>query len=163
MTTEHHHLIMLMAAFDAINIYPAATLINGQEIKRTEWQDGWNECALTISKNLTSLCKWFEEIKDKDSKCTITELIKDDFLSFSIENNEIKMFLFMNDIFNYASADEEEISISDIKEINRLYLLYGYDGLVAFVAKKRKCEPLEEYRTQKYKDAYGNAFIWSRQ
>lgn len=54
------------------------------------------------------------------------------------------------DTFAYACADAEELPFDKIEEVKALYKQYGYSGLVAWIAKRRQCEPIREWQNEAY-------------
>lgn len=57
----------------------------------------------------------------------------------------------VNDTFAYATADAQRITDDQIDTLIRLERRFGNDGVVAWAAAVRGCEPLEPYRTEKYR------------
>lgn len=60
----------------------------------------------------------------------------------------IGLEVFCNDTFYWASADGEDFGWNDIEEIYWLYKDHGVNGVVAWIAKKRKLQPLPEVKKE---------------
>ena len=56
----------------------------------------------------------------------------------------------VSDTFAYACADAEELTLSQAHEVRLLCEKYGWDGICAWVARKRGTEPLLQFRTENY-------------
>lgn len=54
------------------------------------------------------------------------------------------------DAFGNGDDDGEQILITDVDLLWRLYAAYGYEGGLAWVARKRARAPTPEYRTPAY-------------
>jgi hypothetical protein len=71
-------------------------------------------------------------------------------------DGSFKHILLMSDTFAFACADAEEISDYDFEKIAPIVAKYGHDALVAYVAVKRKAEPIScrcDHKNDKYKAA----------
>jgi hypothetical protein len=64
------------------------------------------------------------------------------------------MVLNVNDAFYYATADAEEFPQEDAPVLKKLFEKYGYSGIQAYVAIKRKQDVLPELRSEKYHQAW---------
>lgn len=59
-----------------------------------------------------------------------------------------------NDTFSYACADTEQISVGDGQVLADFWRKYGWHGLLAIAAVKRKRDPLPEVaKSEKYQEA----------
>lgn len=56
----------------------------------------------------------------------------------------------IGDAFNQGVDDGESFTLADTDKIYDLYMQYGYDGLLAWVAKKRAATPTREFQTPEY-------------
>lgn len=56
----------------------------------------------------------------------------------------------LNDTFAYACADAEALTDDQIDSLIFAYRNFGGDGVTAWGALRRKCEPLPQLRTEKY-------------
>jgi hypothetical protein len=141
------------AAEDDMGIYPMATRHpDGREEKRTEWQDGWNAAVIGHTDKICKIGKWFDELPEH-LQPIVEELIVGEALSLSIGDDGIQTYLRVNDTFYYACSDCEDVTLEDLPLIRVMWREYGYDGLVAWVAKKRNIEPVQEYRNSHYRRA----------
>ena len=114
-------------------IYPQAVVKDGVETKRTEWQNGWNECAMAYLKGLSSQLKYIETLDEK-----VLRLVMSGSIIIG-ENNQLQLML--NDTFFYATADYEVIESTEMPELIRLSKMYGLDGEIYWAAKKRGYDP----------------------
>lgn len=55
------------------------------------------------------------------------------------------------DTFAYACSDAEEIPDGELPLVANLYDQFGYDGVVAWIANNRGCDPIKPCITEKYK------------
>ena len=69
------------------------------------------------------------------------------------EDWPFQMAVLVNDTFYIASADSEIVPLDKLNRVISIYGNYGWDGITAWVAFQRNKEPLERYRTKKYKKA----------
>lgn len=139
------------AARSSMGIY-CQTIVNadGSRIERTPWQDGWNAAVIDLEKKRTRIRKFLKILPDEVTNI-IAELIESTQLEILCEAKEaISMYLNVNDTFYYASADAEDVLISDIPKIYELWKKYDHHGITAWVALKRNMDPLDELKTEKY-------------
>ena len=59
----------------------------------------------------------------------------------------------LNDTFAYATADAERVTDDQLDTLITVERQFGNDGVVAWAAQVRGSEPLEPYRTEKYRAA----------
>lgn len=146
--------LLLNAFLDSQGIYPQ-TIIDkdGNRKERTTWQDGWNACHIQIRNNVCVYDKWLENLSPQEQE-DCTELLVQDIIKLSVRNNLVQIWLLMNDIFEFACADGEDISPNDFGNILAIYRRYGWDGLVAWVVIKRNTQPLNELITIEYLAAF---------
>jgi hypothetical protein len=141
------------AAYDDMGIYPAGTSYpDDRKEERTEWQNGWNAALIALSAKESQLEKWFSEIPERYQGC-VEELLVDDVLRIDVRGDDINLYLLMNDTFEYACSDCEDVTFDDIDLIYSLWERFQHDGLTAWVAKKRGYEPIEPCRTSTYRVA----------
>jgi hypothetical protein len=141
------------AAEDDMGIYPMATRHpDGREEKRTEWQDGWNAACITRGDKLCKIYDWFDGLPEYIQP-VVEELLVDDALKLSIDDDSIQTYLQINDTFYYACSDCEDVTLEDLPLIRVMWREYGYEGLVAWVAKKRNIDPVQECRNGHYRRA----------
>lgn len=55
-----------------------------------------------------------------------------------------------NDTFGYACADCEELEPGNAEEVRKIADKYGWDGVTAWAAFRRGCEPIKPLLTEKY-------------
>lgn len=72
---------------------------------------------------------------------------QDDWAFFTCEG---LLVINCGDTFAYACADAEELPIDKIDEVLALEREYGFDGVVAWIATHRNCEPIKERATERY-------------
>ena len=84
-----------------------------------------------------------------------------DVIFFTTYNSESKGWddywrpvVICSDTFYYACADAEDMEISDLAEIRRIYEEYGWAGPVAWIALKRGEMPLVQLQDDEFKRAY---------
>ncbi len=142
------------AAEDDMGIYPMATRHpDGREEKRTEWQDGWNAAVMDHTNKICKIDQWFDGLPEH-LQSIVEELIVEEALRLSVEKvDAIQTYLLVSDTFSYACSDCEIVSLEDLPLIRVMWREFGYDGLVAWVAKKRNIEPVQEYRNSHYRRA----------
>jgi hypothetical protein len=141
------------AAEDDMGIYPMATRHpDGREEKRTEWQDGWNAAVIGHTNKICKIHDWFDGLPE-DIRPIAEELIVGEALSLSIDDDGIRPYLLINDTFEYACSDCEDVTLEDLLSIVFLWREFGYDGLIAWVAKKRNMAPVQEYSNGHYRKA----------
>lgn len=150
MTTAAHALL-LVAASDDIGIYPKAFTKDGVTTERTEWQDGWNACSINLSEKWAKITKWYDALP-RETQETIYKMLKEEILYLSLDKEEkIRPWLLMNDTFGYACSDSEEVEIGEMPILSKIYDTHKYDGLIAWAANKRGCEPIKPLITDEYK------------
>lgn len=69
----------------------------------------------------------------------------------------------LNDTFEYATADSEQIYLDSDGNQDMLvdvWAKFGYTGIVAYVAKMRNVEPLLKHRTDVYYQAKRHLENW---
>jgi len=89
---------------------------------------------------------WGEDGRAWDAQGNI---IKENYLG-------IHLCLLLNDTFYYASADAETVPNGMVKRVWEIYEKWGFDGLLAWAALRRKEQPLKPLITDKYKEAYAS-------
>ena len=84
----------------------------------------------------------------------LEELLEKCYLQIDIQVDTVSFAVNMNDTFYYACADSEEVGADEIDAVYRAWKMFGYDGVVAWTAIKRGCEPIDECITSQYREAY---------
>lgn len=135
------------AAVDDMGIYPKAVIKDGVETPRTEWQDGWNAAVIEITKKHGQFTAWVKALTEAQ-RGWLHELLNSDGEPIHIgwSDDQVTLGLTCGDTFAYACADYESFTLEDLPEIHRLWTKHGYYGTVAWIARKRKTDPVKEYR-----------------
>ncbi len=96
----------------------------------------------------------FLDTLSKEQREALEDLLLDNVVELANSKGKIVLWLNVNDIF-YTAADGEDFSIDDLPTLSSLNNKYGFDGIIAWVAKKRNLEPLSfKYKkTTNYLDA----------
>jgi len=147
--------LAIREAASDLGIYPQSiTEADGKVRTRTEWQEGWNAAAMEMCARLMAADAWFKSLPVEIAE-PLAEMVNNDalFLSINKEHKVTKALLLMSDTFAYACADAEEVPPEAYPEITALWRGFGSDGLTAWVAKRRGCEPIEPWQTEKYRAA----------
>ena len=69
------------------------------------------------------------------------------------EDNNITMWILMNDTFDYACADGEDVTLQEIELVYKSWKKFGWDGVTAFVSNKRGELPLQQLQSEKFHEA----------
>lgn len=69
------------------------------------------------------------------------------------EDNKWFHYILCNDTFFYASADAEALAQEELPTLRDVSEKFGWSGVIAYAALRRKMEPLEHLRTEKYYEA----------
>lgn len=142
-------------ALDSMEIFPESYVdSDGNKTVRGEFGSGWNDALQTYAHRIALLVSYILSNNIHTGK--LYSLIEMGYINASINDSEhtITFNLLMNDIFAYASSDEEAISHSDIDDLYDLYIRHGFSGIIAFVSSKRNGSlPLLRYITRDYKRA----------
>lgn len=149
MWSERHVLDSLLweAAVDDLGIYPRAVIKGDIETLRTDWQDGWNAAVMAITEKHGLFTAWVEALTEEQSTQLRTLLDSDgEPASIHVRDNAVTLSMSFSDTFAYACADGESFTLDELPEIHRLWKAHGYNGLVAWAARKRHAEPVKEVR-----------------
>lgn len=123
---------------------------DGTRTERTEWQNGWNAALMSLAKTQRRIRDLFK-ILPEDVALLMLELLDSYMLEINVhEDKPIIFYLNMNDTFGYSCADAEEVIVSEIPEVHRLWKKYGHHGLTAWSAIKRNVDPIDECKTKQY-------------
>lgn len=128
-------------AEEAIGIYPKATIENGIKTERTEWQNGWNSAIIKRTKLENKFLNWYKEIPTKYKKCVTTLLIKEELYLSLDEDNNVTMFILLNNIFAWACSDYENVTFKDLHDIYTVYLKDNKWGTIKWACVKRNEKP----------------------
>jgi hypothetical protein len=151
----------LVAAIDSVGIYPKSIRnSDGTTHHRTEWEDGWNAAISSILDRWIEIERWYYTLTEKQQHA-VDMLYASGYLmvQYHMTNKNIDLWINVSDTFAYACADAEEITVDDLEELQNLYIKYNWEGLVAWVAKKRNYLPLEKYQNEKFKESYNELKI----
>lgn len=134
-------------ALDDLGIYPAAVIRDGIEIKRTEWQSGYNAAVIELTERHATFTAWAAALTPED-RALVTQLLDSDGepLRLACRDKTVTFSIQCNDTFMYACGDAEDCTLADLPEIARLWKAHGWSGLVAWIARKRNMEPVKEFR-----------------
>ena len=124
-------------ASEDIGLYPKT--VNG--VPRTDWQEGWNECAMANSRKAVAIQKFISECNETIQDYIIAEVIR---LTVDKEKN-VSMYILCNDLFFWACADSEEFELSDLDDLNQAYKDSPEDGDLLWCCRKRGMRPQKPY------------------
>lgn len=148
---------MFFSAHGTIGIYPQS--VRGGEKpyeKRTDYMNGWNACAMALIKAHGVIEKAFYNLLPEEQE-HLQDLLDEEIVWWVIDGEEEgskgTLVINVNDTFGYACADSEDMTFNDINPVYELYKDFGYDGVVAWVAKNRNEDPIKPRMTEKYKQA----------
>lgn len=103
------------AAEDCMGIYPQS--MNGK--KRTEWQNGWNEAIIKLTKLKGTVHSWFITLSEEHQNIVGDLLIRDK-LDVQFHKEKMHMYVNCNDVFAWGCADAEDISLDELKRYQQL-------------------------------------------
>jgi len=129
-------LITTDLALEDTGIY--AKSCNG--VKRTDWQDGWNACAIAISEKATLISSFLKELPEK-----VTDYIISEKIGISVNDESVEMFVNCNDLFYWGWADLEEFKLSDLESFNNALNESPKNGDLLWCCRKRKMRPQKPY------------------
>lgn len=128
-------------AQDDLGIYPQGwQQPDGSLKERTPWQDGWNAAVMEQTKNVCAYHDFLDSLS-KEQRSALEDLLLDNVVELSKNDDKITLWLNVNDIF-YTAADGEDFAPEDLPLLAKMQTTYGFDGVIAWVAKKRNMEPL---------------------
>jgi len=137
-------------AHENIGIYPMSVVGGDKPYeKRSEWQEGWNACALDHTRKVIKIEKWLEEMSD-NIRTLVEKLILERKLDISIGDDKVEMYINCSDTFFWGCADGEDISIEELPELLECFKLSPNHGGDLWVCRKRKMRP----QTACYKSRY---------
>lgn len=142
--------LLLDSVLDSQGIYPQAMIdAKGVRTERTPWQDGWNDFHIQLIEKACIASAWFDKLSIQEVE-DFYELLLNEVIRLSVRGGAVKLWLQMNDTFNFACADSEDVEIKDLVTILYLWQKYGYEGLIAWAANKRHEAPLNSIITKTY-------------
>ena len=142
---------LLRAAHDDAGMYPAATVIDGQEKQRTPWEDGWNHAVMSITKKWNDAIAWFKNL-DEHHQDILQTLLDHSVVELYHDDITWNVVIITNDWFGYG-ADSEQIELSQLDELHHTWTQYQTDGVLAWIAHTRGWEPLDKHQNHKYMQA----------
>jgi hypothetical protein len=136
-------------ADDNIGIYPQAVSggPNAYE-KRSERQEGWNDCATAQCENREKIEAWFEALPS-EHKALIEDLLLTERLSLLVKSDVIFLYVNCSDTFYWGCSDLERIEFDDLPSLMECYSLSRRGGEL-WCARKRKMRP----QTASYEECY---------
>ncbi len=141
--------IILANSIQIIGMHSAS--VNG--VHRDEFKTGWNKGLMELNRITCVICEHYHKLPE-DCQQKLLEMLADEAIYIScFDDDKIRIDILVNDTFYYATSDSESIETEDLLIIHGLWEKFGYDGLVAWVSKKRGVEPLKEAQTNGYRKA----------
>ena len=135
------------AAHDDMGIYPAAVIKGDVREERTPWQDGWNAAVIEMTQKYNKLHGWAEALTDTQRDMLVEMLDADvEAVKLHVRDGTVEIWIWCNDTFMYACSDSETVPLDALPDVYRLWKAHGWDGLIAWIAAKRKAEPVKEVR-----------------
>lgn len=121
--------------------------------ERNDYQNGWNDAVMAYTHKLV-VYEGFINSLAEEQRVALETLLFDESLHLAERDDKVHIWLCVNDTFYYA-ADAEDVSVSDLPLLAKLYEQFDWKGLVAWVARKRDMEPLERKfeKTEEYERA----------
>jgi len=123
-------------AADDISIYPASRRTGDKVVKRTEWEDGWNACAMAMTKKVRKIGGYLRSLPED-----VTDYILRDVINISADEDTPSMWVNCNDLFHWACADGEGFELKDLPELNQAYQDSPEFGDMLWVCRRRKMRP----------------------
>lgn len=134
----------LHIAYEDIGIYCQATVINGVRKERTEWQDGWNACAEELNKKAGEAIKFFDTLPEAAQQI-VSDLLEKDKLRLSLSDSTPQLEINCNDLFYWACADAEDITLAELPDLQRALDEAPGHGELLWVCRKRGMRPQKPY------------------
>ena len=139
MTT--HEDIAIALAVDDIGIYPKSRIDeSGKKHERTEWQNGWNKCLLSISLKAARIEDELGKLPER-----IIDLIRQDTLRVSIRDDKLKLWVLCNDLFWWGAADGEDFELSNLPDLEKALEDAPEHGDILWCCRKRGMRPQKPY------------------
>lgn len=130
-------LIPYELAAEDIGIYPQS--INGKQ--RTEWQEGWNACAMENAKNVSAITSFLKTLPEQ-----VVDYIIDGNIRVIIRDELCSMVVDCNDLFYWACADDEAFdAANDLEDFNLAYKDSPKNGGILWCCRKRGMRPQNPY------------------
>lgn len=110
--TPEVELALRDASDDGLGIYPQS--ING--VKRSEYQEGWNDAVMEFTRTQYKLRDWYDTIEEP-SRTILGELLVEEKIHMMLQpNGDVELYANCNDLFVWGCADLEELSLDQLEE-----------------------------------------------
>jgi hypothetical protein len=137
--------IFLNLAHENLGIYcKSVTQADGTVKDRDQYGDGWNAAVCAGAKNRTVLDTWFDLI-DQAHKDIILDLLADEKIGVSIRDTKCELTVNCNDLFFWACADTEEITLEELPALLDCLKLTPAHGEILWCCRKRGMRPQGPY------------------
>ena len=124
-------------ASDNLGIYPQSVSGGDQAYeKRTEWMEGWNECATEMADTFCLIMDWIRGCGER-----VEDLLIDQRLTLCTAGDTITMIVDCSDVFAWGTADCENIALDELDALDECYRLSPRHGGALWVARKRGMRP----------------------
>ena len=130
------HLLAVEKAETSLGVFPRATTRNGETFKRTEKQEGWNEALMAMSVHAEEMEPFLRELPD-----SVLQMIIYDIIDVTMDGGKPVMFVNCNDLFYWACADAEDITLEDIPDLERAISECPNLGHLLWCCRKRGMRP----------------------
>lgn len=108
--------------------------------ERSEEKDGWNRCVIDIGKRASVIEGWLDGLASR-----IIELITDDTLHISIQEDGPQLYVLCNDLFYWGCSDGEDFDVSDLPDLEKALKDTPKNGDILWCCRKRKMRPQKPY------------------
>ena len=142
---------LLRASVDDAGLYPASTVIDGQEKLRTPWEDGWNQAVMSITQKWNDAIGWFKAL-DEHQQDILQTLLDHSVVELSCDEKTWHVVVITNDWFGYG-ADSEQIELNQLEELHHAWTQHQTDGVLAWIAHTHGWDPLAKHQSHKYLQA----------
>lgn len=122
----------MMLAHQDLGVYPQSC--NG--VPRTEFGNGWNACLMAMLQK----CGVFTA-RLGSLPANVVSLIENGDIYLAESNGLVTMSVSCSDVFAWGCADGEDISESEIPELERALTESPNHGVALWCARKRKMRP----------------------
>lgn len=112
----------------------------GVKTDRTEKQEGWNDCASSISSKAAKIEDYLDELPPR-----IAGLVEAETLRVSIRDDDLKLWVLCNDLFFWGCADGEDFELSDLPGLEKALEESSDHGEILWCCRKREMRPQKPY------------------
>lgn len=134
-------LLALSLAEDDMGLYPAKVIGGDKPYdKRTDYMEGWNAYATELIDKAGRIEGWIESIPG-----TAQQMLLDEVIQASVRKDGIKLWVPCNDLFYWACADCEEITVDELSTLNLALAESPNHGGLLWAARKRGMRPQAAY------------------